>query len=351
MPRDGKLKVLVLPVAEMTRASSRVRIHEIKPFLEQAGLEVNILPIHKKGAILRSVRSLAALINQARKHDIVLVQKKLLKLPTTWILSHLGPALAFDFDDALHILHPSIIDKPRELKRHERQIQRFKYLLRQSDLVICGNEYLAGFARQFNSFVEIVPSCIDIEMYRRYRQPKQTNIKHPIVFGWIGHDMNLVDFDHLHDVLRSTFSQLQDKAILRVVSSRPLEISGLNTEFVQWTMDGQFEAMAAFDVGLMPLVKNERSLGRCGYKAIQYMGLGLPVLCSNVGDAARVVVNDKTGIVASTPDDWEKAILALTSSRELRERLGAAGRERAAREYSFQACAPQVASLLQSLVG
>lgn len=350
MSHKRKLKVLVLPVADVTRASSRVRIHEIKPFLEQAGLEVNILPIPQEHEFIRSARSMAKLILQARRHDIILVQKKLLKLPTTWLLSRLGPPLAFDFDDALHVPHPSILDKSREINRHARQLARFKYLLKQSKLVICGNDYLANFAIHFNSRVEIVPSCIDIDAYMRHGRSRQPPGERPLIFGWIGHGMNLIDFKHLHDILRKTFNQLQGKATLRIVSSQPLEIAGLDIEFVPWSMDGQFEAMAAFDIGLMPLDGSERSLGRCGYKAIQYMGLGLPVICSHVGDAARVVVNGETGIVANTPDDWGQAILALSSSRELRERLGSAGRERAKREYSFQACAPRVASILKGLI-
>jgi len=80
------------------------------------------------------------------------------------------------------------------------------------------------------------------------------------------------------------------------------------------------------------------------------MRLGPRIICSDVGDAARVVVNGRTGIVASTPVDWGQAILALSSNSELRERLGAAGRKRAEQEYSFQACAPRVASILQNLI-
>lgn len=350
MPHDRKLKVLVLPVADVTRASTRVRIHEMKPFLEQAGLDISILPVPKRGDILRSIHSLTRLVSHACKHDVLLVQKKLLKLPATWMLSRLSSTLVFDFDDALHVPHPSILNKPKELKRHKRQTIRFNYLLKRANLVISGNHHLAEYSARFNSRIEIVPSCIDIEKYVYYRRTKLTNHHRPVIFGWIGHGMNLVDFDHLHEILRTTFRQLRGKAVLRVVSSRPLEIKGIDTEFVPWSVDSQFKAMADFDVGLMPLANDERSLGRCGYKAIQYMGLGLPVVCSDVGDASRVVINGETGMVARSPEDWRQAILTLASSSELRERLGAAGGERVAREYSFQSCAPRVASILRGVV-
>jgi len=74
--------------------------------------------------------------------------------------------------------------------------------------------------------------------------------------------------------------------------------------------------------------------GKCGFKAIQYLSLGIPAVVSPVGANTDIVEDEKNGFVASTADEWVKAIEKLYTDGILRKMFGDAGRKKIAAEYS-----------------
>jgi glycosyltransferase involved in cell wall biosynthesis len=107
--------------------------------------------------------------------------------------------------------------------------------------------------------------------------------------------------------------------------------------------------LQGFDIGLMPLEDDPWARGKCAYKALQYMAVGTPVVCSPVGMNCEVVQEDETGLLAADLDAWERQIARLIDSPELRERLGAAGRRTVEERYSLAALAPRLAALLEGV--
>ena len=85
----------------------------------------------------------------------------------------------------------------------------------------------------------------------------------------------------------------------------------------------------------MPLTEDPWTLGKGGYKLLQYMASGLPVVASPVGINAEIVVDGVTGYLAGTDEEWEEKLLALAADAELRSRMGREGRERVEAEYSL----------------
>lgn len=344
-----RLKVLFLPIDNLQRASSRVRVYELAPYLERQGLKVGILHAKKGRNIFQQILYVLKFLAYVLRYDVVVIQKTTPQKAFAILLSLLSRCLIYDFDDAIHAMHPASEGSEWEHDRYRKRVPRLNDILKRSNAVFCGNDYLADIASKINSQVYIIPSCIDMELYKKYSINRQSLRNRPVVFGWIGQEKNLVDFEPIIPALKEVFRDLQGQAILRILSSKPLQIDGLAAEFVPWTIDGQYKALAECDVGLMPLMENERSLGRCGYKAIQYMGIGLPVICSDVGDASRIIVHQQTGFVARNAEDWKQAIKLLTGDAALRTRLGQAGRDRAEQEYSFQSWAPRIATILRDL--
>jgi len=134
---------------------------------------------------------------------------------------------------------------------------------------------------------------------------------------------------------------------LKIVSERPLSLEGVPVQFERWVPDRDTEFLHGFDIGLMPLNDSKRSRGRCAFKAIQYMAVGLPVIASPVGAATEVVEHGKTGYLASTPEEWVTHMIELEKNKELRIRLGQAGRARVQQRYCIRANAPMLAEILE----
>ena len=106
-------------------------------------------------------------------------------------------------------------------------------------------------------------------------------------------------------------------------------------ETKEWRLEEESGDLAGFDIGIMPLAEDPWTLGKGGYKLLQYMASGLPVVASPVGINAEIVVDGVTGYLAGTDEEWEEKLLALAADAELRSRMGREGRERVEAEYSL----------------
>jgi glycosyltransferase involved in cell wall biosynthesis len=98
----------------------------------------------------------------------------------------------------------------------------------------------------------------------------------------------------------------------------------------------------------MPLQDGPWERGKCGYKLIQYMAAGRPVIASPVGVNTDIVTPD-TGILAGDPAAWSAALIRLIDDAALRQRLGAAGRKLVETSYSLEVTAPKVCAMLGNI--
>ena len=69
-------------------------------------------------------------------------------------------------------------------------------------------------------------------------------------------------------------------------------------------MEDENEDLISFDVGLMPLDDDLWSRGKCGLKIIQYLSVGVPVVCTPVGINRDIVKDGQNGFWATTPEEW-----------------------------------------------
>ena len=119
---------------------------------------------------------------------------------------------------------------------------------------------------------------------------------------------------------------------------------------VPWTEDSEVATLSDFDVGIMPLIDGPFERGKCGYKLIQYMACGLPVVASPVAVNNEIVERGINGFLPSTPEEWEQALLKLLADPDLRRRMGASGRQKVEREYSLSVAAQKFVGLLMEAV-
>ena len=128
-----------------------------------------------------------------------------------------------------------------------------------------------------------------------------------------------------------------------MISDKSLELEGVPIENEQWQLAREHTNLSNFTVGIMPLTDTLWTRGKCGYKILQYMAAGIPVVASAVGANCDIVTDGENGFLARTNDDWVRQISSLANAPDLRKSFGARGRELVEKKYSLdQFCADYI---------
>ncbi|MBI3631650.1 MAG: glycosyltransferase family 4 protein, partial [Candidatus Staskawiczbacteria bacterium] len=250
----------------------------------------------------------------------------------------------FDFDDSIFI----------------HSFLKTAILTKLSDVVIVGSHYLESWSKKYNQNVYLIPTSIDFASYSGHSQ-KQENGNSKIVVGWIGgatyHYENLkllvpVFKELVERDLQFKFllvGALKDQRVYKMFG----EIKGLETEMVdelKWSVSGIIpQTIKNFDIGVMPLVNDEWSKGKCSFKAVEYMACSVPAVISLVGENNYLVKNGVNGFVASSTKEWVEAITKLCDDSLLRIKMGKEAERTIANEYSFEANVPKLIKIINSL--
>lgn len=349
-------KLLFLTKYSRTGASSRFRTYQYLPVLEQSGLRCEVAPLFDdaylanrygsgRGASLDFVkalwRRLRALL-RATRYDRVVIEYELLPyFPALLerLLLVLGVSYVVEYDDAIFHKY-DLSSQPLVRVLLGRKIAT---VMRLADVVIAGNDYLADYARRAGARrVVVLPTVIDLDQYPL--GPRNT-ARTGLVIGWLGSPSTGPYLEAIAPALARVCAD--GKASVRLVGSGPVDLPGVPTEIVAWSEATETAQLHGFDIGIMPLPDDPWARGKCGFKLIQYMACGLPVVASPVGVNHQIVEHDSNGFLAGTEEEWVHALTRLLADASLRERMGDAGRLKVERRYCLQKTGPELASLLQ----
>lgn len=325
------MKVLFL-IQGFSVAASRYRVLQYLPYLKEHGINptVQLYP--------RTLKEQLQWFKVLPQYDIVFLQRKRLNQPRLWILRKRSKRIVYDFDDAV-MYRNSKADQPISSSRRRRFIQ----MIKSSDFVIAGNEFLRREVLVFHPNVEVIPSPIDISRYR----PKDYTVRAGrIILGWIGDHGSI----HYLETMKPIFERLGKKfphVDLKIVCDIFFDCESMRVIKKDWKAEEEISDLQSFDIGLMPLMDDPWSWGKCGLKIIQYQGVGVPVVCTPVGINRDLVENGVNGYYAMTPEEWEEKLSQLIEDARLRERMGMAGLQRVLKDYTLQACAPKLLSVLR----
>ena len=352
------MKVLALTRYEALGASSRVRFYQFLPALEAAGIHVTTAPFlgddylrrlyngQGRGAapiIAAYGRRLTQLLS-ARKYDLLWIEKELLPwLPASveTFLSRTGTRFVVDYDDATFHNYD---ENSRALIRRllGKKIDRVMQL---AAVVVVGNDYLGNRAKEAGAKrVEYLPSVVESAKYNP--APKAPASPDAIfTIGWMGSPYTAQYLEIVNGALQEVCAG--GKARVLLVGAKASDVHDLPVEIRQWSKETEAQDVSDFDAGIMPLNDAPFERGKCGYKLIQYMASGRPVVATPLGVNIKIVEPGVTGFLADTPAEWIDALTQLRDNPELRRRMGQAGRIKQEREYSLETAAPRLIEILR----
>ena len=308
-------------------AASRLRVLQYLPYFKAAGIEAEV---HEFPSGPAAWRAMLPVLKDAR---VVFVQRKRLPLYVLLLLRRMGKKIMYDFDDAV-MFKNSLSAKPYSLRRK----MSFKRMLKYTDLVIAGNGFLKAEADKYHRRVEILPTPVDGERYtaKTYPDHEQVNI------GWIGDHGSIHYMESYKDVWEGLGRRYGRRVCLTIICDTFIETREIETRKVPWSHETEIDALMALDIGVMPLFDDLWSKGKCGFKVLQYLGVGVPAVCTPVGINKDVVEDGVNGFWAGAKEEWRERLSTLIEDGEMRARMGMAGRQKIMDHYTVSACAPKL---------
>ncbi len=237
--------------------------------------------------------------------------------------------IIYDFDDAIWLANTSEQNKIAAFVKYHSKVAS---ICRWAHKVTVGNSFLGNYAKQQNQQVVFLPTTIDLD-YHKNQTTKKTN---PIpVIGWTGTHSTVQYLKAVIPVLEKLASEISFEFIL--ISNQDADFEIPNKRFIKWQKETEIEDLSKIDIGIMPLEDNDWSNGKCGFKAIQYMSIGLPSVVSPVGVNKDLIENGISGYLARTDDEWFVTLKSLCENPTLRNEIGEKGKETIVKKYSKQA--------------
>ncbi|OYV28743.1 MAG: hypothetical protein B7Z81_15540, partial [Acidocella sp. 20-61-6] len=335
-------------------ASSRLRLIQYRPFLEDAGIATTlrgflsdgyVRALYGKGSRLPGIagayaRALSAPL-AARRQDILWIEKEFLPwLPYAAERLAIGAKpYILDFDDAWSLRYE------RSGSRLVRRSlgDKFRHLVRGAALTIVANDTLLAWAQAQGAKATLrLPTVVDLDRYPLSPAPDGV-----FTLGWIGTPLTAAYLDTIAEPLRILAAEAPLR--LLIIGAPDKRIEGVDCVHAEWSEASEAAMIARCHAGIMPLPDDDWAWGKSGYKLIQYMACGIPVVASPVGVNADIVEHGVNGFLVETENEWRSAIEALLSDPELRRRMGGAGRQKVEEKYSLQVWGPKVAGMLREV--
>jgi glycosyltransferase involved in cell wall biosynthesis len=355
------MRVLALvPSIHDISPGQRYRIEQWQGGLKKLGVEITFAAFEDKnlrdvlytsGQWLRKgigiskafIRRSSTMVH-LKSHDLVYVfRESALFGPSIFerIVHQSRVPLVFDFDDAIFVRYRSPANGWLSLLKAP---GKTRTICKLASHVMVGNHYLAEYARAFNRNVTVVPTTIDTDTYR-VKSARETAIP---VIGWTGSYSTVQHLDLLRDVLRE-LGRLE-RFRLRVIGPSSYSLEGVDVEVVPWRSHTEAQDLAEADIGVMPLPDEPWSRGKCGCKALQYMGLGIPAVCSPVGVNTDLISDGDNGFLAHSAEEWITKLALLLRSPQLRRKVGLAGRKTVENGFSAASQVPRVHEVFRSTI-
>lgn len=266
---------------------------------------------------------------KSNEYDIRFLQRNLTATLCTFE-SFLKKPLIFDVDDAIFL---------------GARGRSADVIAGYSSVVVCGNDFLANHFSKFAP-VEILPTAVDSI---KFSPAKNSENNLSAVIGWSGSSSGFKYLYSIEAAIKRVMAANPD-VVLKIVADRPPVFETLPNErviFEIWTPQREVDAIREFTLGIMPLHDDLWARGKCSFKMLTYMAVGIPVVVSPVGMNIEILSRGNCGYAPASLDDWFDAITSLLANESDRGEMGSVGRYLVETTYSRAVIAPKLIDVIK----
>ena len=320
-------------------ASVRERFYNYKSILKKKNYKIEVKPLindklfysriikGKPNYIFFTIQILKRIINVIfQKKNVVVIQHELLPYLPSFLESYLyyrNIPFIIDIDDA--VFHQ--YDTSKNLIVNFFLKKKFINIFKKSSSVFAGNLYLLKHAKKQGAKKSFIfPTVVNIQS-KNFIKKKQFTVV------WIGSPSTTKYINDLKIIIKK-LSTNHDVNFRIIGSKNCLIYPNKKINFFEWNLKNENRLIAECHLGIMPLKNSLWENGKCGYKLLQYMKHGLPILASPVGVNKQILEHGKNGYFAKNNSEWVKYILKLKKNYKLSKKLGRNGKNKILKDFS-----------------
>ena len=361
------MKVLALASYPTEAASTRYRLTQYVEPLAAQGIEMTVRPfinsttfstIYTRKAIFKNGYSLAvASVRRifdglsAGKFDVLLVQREAMLFGPPIIeklaMNYGKVPMILDLDDATYVSYKS--PTYGKFGSALKWFGKTDDLIKWSSVVTCGNRNIAEYVKSKGVETKIIPTVVDTDKF--CPRTADFNRDEPVL-GWIGTHSSFQFLQTIFPVLQKLAEKYKFRLKIVGAGCETIDLPGVKVENLPWNLQREIFDFQSLDIGLYPIDGenlSEWALGKSGFKAIQYMAVGVPFVVTPIGVCAEIGVENETHFSAYTPKRWYEALEILLTDSEKRRKIGAAGRQHALDHYQISQQTDKLASVIRKV--
>lgn len=332
---ENKIRVLFLSKYSEKGASSRYRFYNYSSYFESSNISVVYRPLFKdsylkqlyQGNKIRKfilgiyfiLNRIIIILFQAKAFDHIVIEAEL--------FPHIGyrfenfflrrfRSFSLDFDDNISANYRNTVMKDKIPK-----------LMKLANFVTVGNRW---YISEFEGNLIYLPTVIDLDKY----PVNDLQNKEISTLVWIG-SPSTVKYLKLIEKVLVRLSEKHD-FVLKVIGGTIKMNEKIKVQTVSWSSVTENFELASSSIGIMPLENNYWEKGKCGFKLIQYMASGLPVVGSSLPANIEIVNHNVNGFIVGNEDDWFYYLDILLRNESLCREMGGKARARVEQHYSYQ---------------
>lgn len=247
-----------------------------------------------------------------------------------------GARVVLDLDDDLHrnpSYNPAVLDPRRSPDNNRRNTVE---LLKVADAASFATAELERFYSRWCRDTVVLPNGLHWPMWEQVVPVYERREWRRFRVGYMGNmAYHAEDLKTIAGPLRKWLVRNPDAEFVAAGDGRAHDVVGTPAEQRVTTAKVWFRNLdlpfitATFDVGLVPLVRNEFNEGKSHLKGLEYSACGIVPLCSPTEPYRDFIDDGRTGFLCRHPKDFIARLDELKADWELRARMGAAARRNA----------------------
>ncbi len=348
------MKILGLCSFPVESAATRYRLVQYIEPLAKEGIELTVMSFldseqfkqfYQKGNKLSKILNLIfPLIKhfiesiKVRKYDLIVIQREAMFFGPAFfelLFQKIGNCpIVLDLDDATYVSY--ISPTYGKIGSFFKFFGKTDKLINRAETVICGNRFIAEYVDSKNKKSVVVPTIVDTEIFLPFEKENQI----PVI-GWVGTHSTFPLLESVFPVLKKLAEKYDFTLKIVGAGKQNVKIDGVKIENLDWNLEREVSDFQSFDIGLYPITTSasasqEWLLGKSGFKAIQYLAVGIPYVVTPVGICAEIGIDGETHFSATTAKEWYNSLEKLLLDENLRKQMGAKGRDFSVKHFSLE---------------